>query len=82
MHFRYTAKAYKCDDQYKTRGYRGQDVATDQFHCDRGDYCMLLFFKGVEVLELLIIKPFQFRIAVCACLQKQWDNRAPEGTQV
>lgn len=25
---------------------------------------------------------FQFRIAVCACLQKQWDKRAPEGTRV
>lgn len=35
----------------KPEGYRGQDVATDQFHCDRGDYRMLLFFKGVEVLS-------------------------------
>lgn len=35
----------------KSEGYRGQDVATDQFHCDRGHHDILLFFKGVEVLN-------------------------------
>lgn len=35
----------------KSEGYRGRDVATDQFYCDRGHHHILLFFKGVEVLN-------------------------------